>query len=91
MNRFFDKCLNKVMFSAKHSEEQLIYITCGFCAFGLVFFVVLMQLHCWNLAISMYEHITTLTLKLAGCFAKHIQAMGGSLNPPPKNFETSNN
>ena len=32
----------------------------------------------------------SLTLKLAGYFAKHIQARGGSLNPP-KNFETANN
>ena len=32
-----------------------------------------------------------LTLKLAGYFAKHIQARRGSLNPSPKNFETANN
>ena len=32
-----------------------------------------------------------LTLKLAGYFAKHIQARGGFVDPPPKNFETANN
>ena len=32
-----------------------------------------------------------LTLKLAGYFAKQIQARRGSLNPSPKNFETANN
>ena len=31
------------------------------------------------------DHIPRyLTLKLAGYFAKHIQARGGSLNPPPR-------
>ena len=33
-----------------------------------------------------------LTFKLAGYFAKHIQARGaGFVDPPPKNFETVNN
>ena len=36
-----------------------------------------------------------LTLKLAGYFAKHIQARGGGgggfVEPPPKNFEMANN
>ena len=34
MNRFFSLHGN-VIFSAKHSEEQLLYITCGFHAIVL--------------------------------------------------------
>ena len=36
----------KVRFSAKDSEEQLLYITCGFRAFVLFCFVVFVLLHC---------------------------------------------
>ena len=35
----------KVRFSAKHSEEQLFYISC-FCFVSLFCFVVYMLLHC---------------------------------------------
>ena len=36
--------------------------------------------------------VLVLTLKLAGYFAKHMQARGGGgFVDPPKNFETANN
>ena len=37
------------------------------------------------------EHFNALILELAVYFATHIQAGGGVVEPPPKNFETANN